>query len=98
MELFEMDRTIVTVTLEDKAEGGLFVYSDDLPGLILSGPDAQHICDCIIPAIEAIFRHKGFADVHVHSEKPLRDVLKLASPRSVDMHVQRFIVEFKHAA
>ena len=93
-----MDRTIVTVTLEDRDDGGLFVFSNDLPGLILSGPDKNAICDCIIPAIQAIFEHKGFGEVHVHTETPISDALKLASPRNVDMHVQRFIVEFKKAA
>lgn len=93
-----MDKTIVTVTLTDREGGGLRVNSEELPGLILSGADKHDVCECIVPAIAAIFSHKGYADVHVQAETPLAEVLKLASPRNVDMHVQRFIVEFKKAA
>ncbi len=90
--------TVVTVTLEDREDGGLFVYSDDLPGLILSGRDKHAICECIAPAIEAILSHKGFQEISVRSTLSLSEALKLESPRKVDMHVQRFIVEFKLAA
>jgi hypothetical protein len=93
-----MDRTIVSVTLEDRDDHGLFVFSNDLPGLILSGADRETVCECIVPAIGAIFRHKGFADVHVSSVTPLSEILKLDSPRSVDLHVQHFLVELKKAA
>jgi hypothetical protein len=92
-----MERTIVTVTLEDREDGGLLVYSDELPGLILSGSNQHAVCECIAPAIQALFEHKGYS-VSVYSETPIKDVLKLASPRNVDMHVQRFIVEYKLAA
>lgn len=60
------DFSVVSVTMEDREDGGLFVYSEDLPGLILSGPDKDAICNCIAPAIEAIFRHKGYSYVSVH--------------------------------
>lgn len=93
-----MDKTVVTVTLTDREDGGLRVSSEELPGLILSGADRDSVCECIVPAIQAIFQYKGCAEVHVQAETPLSDVLKLASPRNVDMHVQRFIVEFKKAA
>lgn len=93
-----MDKTIVTVTLTDREDGGLFVTSEELPGLILSGSDKHDVCDCIGAGIAAIFRHKGYSDVTVEAETPLSEALRMPSPRSVDMQVQRFIVEFKRAA
>lgn len=89
--------SVVTVTLEDREGGELFVYSDDLPGLILSGTEREAVCECIIPAIEAIYRHQGI-EVSVHTDTRPADALNLKSPRKVDMHVQRFIVEVKRAA
>ena len=94
-----IEYAVVCVTLEDRDDGGLLVYSDDLPGLILSGPDKHAVCGCIAPAIQALFEHKGLGPVSgVHSAKPLSEVLRLRSPRNVDMHVQQFVVEFKQAA
>jgi len=89
--------TVVTVTLSDREDGGLRVHSDDLPGLILSGPNKHVICEMIAPAIQALFGARG-EDVIVHTPRPLADILKLASPRDVDMHVQQFVIELKRAA
>lgn len=88
---------VVTVILTDRGDGGLFVHSDDLPGLILAGTDKHAVCDCIPPAIAALYEHAGIT-VSVRSETPFEETLKLKSPRAVDMHVQRFLVEFKQAA
>jgi hypothetical protein len=93
--------TIVTVTLEDRADGGLRVYSEDLPGLILSGPDRESVGEKIAPAIAALFEHKGFRGVIVRAAQPLSAVLQKASPRDVDLHVhheQQFVVELPEAA
>ncbi len=89
--------TVVTVTLLDREDGGLRVFSNDLPGLILSGADRDKVCGLIAPAIQALFNAQG-VDVTVHSAMPLSEVLKAASPRDVDMHVQQFVVEVKAAA
>lgn len=91
--------TIVTVTLEDREDGGLRVYSDDLPGLILSGPDRDSVSEKIAPAIQALFEYKGFRGVIVRAAQPLNAVLKKASPRDVALHVhQQFVVEMPEAA
>jgi hypothetical protein len=92
-----MELTVVSVTLADREDGGLRVYSDDLPGLILSGADREHTCSLITVAIQEIFAYQG-VDVTVRPAKPLSDVLKSASPRNVDMHVQQFVIEMKIAA
>jgi hypothetical protein len=93
--------TVVTVTLADREDGGLRVFSDDLPGLILSGSDRTTVAAAIIPSIAALFRHKGFADVVVRPTKPVAEVLRSASPRDMDVHVQhqkQFVVELNAAA
>ena len=91
--------TVVTVTLTDREGGGLRVHSDDLPGLILSGPDRSQVAAAIIPAIEAIFKHKGMA-VTVRPTKPIAEVLQSKSPRDMDVHVQheQFVIELPEAA
>jgi len=88
--------TVVTVTLEDRGDGGLRVFSDTLPGLILSGADKKDVCACIIPAIGAIFEHKGLKVSQIRPSTPIVDVLKRPSPRNMDMHVnhEQFVVEF----
>lgn len=91
--------TVVTVTMADREGGGLRVHSDDLPGLILSGPDRDKVAAAIIPAIHAIFKHKGL-DVTVRPTRPISEVLQLKSPREMDMHVhhEQFVIELPAAA
>jgi hypothetical protein len=91
--------TVVTVTLTDREDGGLQVHSDDLPGLILSGSDKSKVAAAIIPAIRAIFKHKGM-DVGVLPTKPIAEVLRSKSPRDMDLHVQheQFVIELPEAA
>lgn len=90
-----MTVTVLTVTLEDRADGGLRVYSDDLPGLILSGRDKNAICNAIAPAITALFQHRGIDGVVVRHATPISEVLKRQSPRDIDVqvHHQQFVVE-----
>jgi hypothetical protein len=92
--------TVVTVTLRDREGGGLEVFSDDLPGLILSGPDRSMVAAAIVPAIEVLFKHKGFERVIVRPALPVAKVLQSASPRDVDIHIQheQFVVELPEAA
>jgi hypothetical protein len=52
-----MDSWKFTVTLERRFDGGLRVYSDDLPGFILSGPDPQKVMADVIPAIQVLQQH-----------------------------------------
>lgn len=91
------DVMVVSVTLDDRDDGGLRVYSADLPGLILSGSDKARVFSDIGPAIQAIFHHQGM-DVTVRSARPLSEVMKAEGSRNVDMHVQQFVVEMKLAA
>jgi predicted RNase H-like HicB family nuclease len=92
---------IVTVTLADSEDGGLHVYSDELPGLILSGNGRQDVISKIVPAIQALFEHKGIGKViSVRAARPLSEVFKSASPRDMDLQIQheQFVVELTEAA
>lgn len=80
--------SVVTVTLEDRADGGLRVLSEDLPGLILSGPDKNKVCDSIAPAIKALLEHKGIRVASVSPSQPIKDVIRQPSPRDLDMHIK----------
>ena len=84
--------------MEDRADDGLRVYSDDLPGLVLSGRDKRGVADAIVPAIRALFEHRGIRNITVHPTRPIEDVLRELSPRSVDVRAFRptgaqFVVE-----
>jgi hypothetical protein len=92
--------TVVTVCLEDRVDGGVRVYSDMLPSLLLSGADRDSVCDAIAPAIKGIFERKGFKIAGVYPNQPFPSVMKLPSPRTVDMkvHMEQFVVEVEDAA
>ena len=90
--------TVVSVKLEDRADGGMRVSSEALPGLILSGSNKTAVCDAIAPAIQAIFERKGYKIATVRPDRPIREVMREPSPRQVDMHVLQFVVEYLAAA
>lgn len=89
---------VIAVILEDCKDGWLRVRSDDLPGLILSGPDREEVVGCIAPAICTIFEHYGHS-VKVRESQSASSLLNGPNPRTVDMHVEhRFVVEVAEAA
>lgn len=92
--------TVVPVTIEDRGDGGLRVFSEALPGLVLSGSNKTAVCEAIGPAIRLLFEHKGHKITGVYPNRPMPDVLQHPSPRTVDMHVQQeqFVVEIADAA
>lgn len=90
--------TVVKVTIEDQAGGGISVYSETLPGLMLSGSNRSAICDAIVPAIKALLERLGYKVANIRPERPIRTVMGEPSPRDVDMHVQQFVVEYLEAA
>lgn len=49
----------VNVTMECREDGGLRVYSDDLPGLILSGRDPRKVAADIPTAIQILMDYKN---------------------------------------
>lgn len=90
---------VVSVAIEDRGDGGLRVSSEVLPGLILSGQDKKAVWEAIAPAIKAIFERKG-KSVTVYPSRPFTDVMRLPSPRTVDMqvHQEQFVIELLDAA
>lgn len=49
----------ITVYLEPREDGGLRVWSDDLPGLILSGPDQVVILRMLGDVIVELLRYRA---------------------------------------
>lgn len=48
-------RTAITLKLERRPQdGGLRVYSDDVPGLVLSGPDPDKVMADVMPALRGL--------------------------------------------
>jgi hypothetical protein len=48
-----------------KPHGRVYARSEDLPGLILSDDNRNVLLKLVPTAIEALYRHKGFADVKI---------------------------------
>src|SRR5438094_555972 len=90
--------TIVSVTLDDREDGGIRVSSQDLPNLVLSGINKNAICAAIAPAIQVILERKGLEIVSVKPGRPFQEVLKDPSPRELNMHIQQFVVELAGVA
>ncbi|MGD0142070.1 MAG: hypothetical protein ABSC92_02825 [Rhizomicrobium sp.] len=103
--------TTVCVSLEDREDGGLRVFSTELPGLILSGANKKTVLDKIAPAITALFKAAKNLDVIVRPAKALSEVLDGKNPQTFDMNVQHagdrpmanihtkvFVVEYREAA
>jgi hypothetical protein len=47
----------ITIHLEPRSDGGLRVYSDDIPGLVLSHSDAAAVLDDIAPVLKKLLKH-----------------------------------------
>jgi hypothetical protein len=88
----------LTVTLEDREDGGVRVSSADLPGLILSGSDKHKVLGSVSLAIAALLEHSGLENVTVKPAKSLAEILNGKNPQDVDMHVQHFVIEYRKAA
>ncbi|GGG29282.1 hypothetical protein GCM10008026_07280 [Chelatococcus composti] len=65
----------VTVTIERREDGGLYVYSDDLPGFVLSHADPDRVLADIEPALNVFMSQFVNHDVQVKPLVDLRDAL-----------------------
>ena len=61
----------VKVTFERRDDGGLRAYSDEVPGFVLSGSDAEAVFEDVIPALERLFSCNRGMDLKF---APLTDV------------------------
>ncbi len=65
----------VTVTIEQREDGGLFVYSDDVPGFVLSHLNAHAVLADIEPALSAFLSDKLDRSVIAKKVTDLREAL-----------------------
>lgn len=65
----------ISVTIERREDGGLFVYSDDLPGFVLSHLDAEAVLADIEPALSVFVSHAVKHKVEVKPIVGLRESL-----------------------
>lgn len=73
----------ITVRLQERRDGGLRVWSDDLPELVLSNRDRQKVWDDLEPALNHILSARLGCEVRVDRLEPLQAVLRsnTAPPR-----------------
>jgi hypothetical protein len=68
---------MINVTCEDRPDGGVRVYSDQLPGLILSGKDRAKVLAGIEPAVKVFLQRQG-----VDSKRLRIDATFVCEPRT----------------
>ena len=61
--------TILSIRAEWR-DGTLYLSSDDVPGLFLSGDDQEAVMHDLIPAIKALFKMNRGVDVDVYPVAP----------------------------
>jgi hypothetical protein len=66
----------VTVHFDRRADGGLRVWSDDVPGLVLSSADVDGAIEDVPVAIRVILSHMLCADVDVRPLTNIREALE----------------------
>jgi hypothetical protein len=55
----------VTVCFEQRPDGGLRAYSDDVPGLVLSSMDVEGVLEDVIEALKVILSERLHSPVEV---------------------------------
>lgn len=65
----------IAVTIVRREDGGLYVYSDDLPGFVLSHLDADAVLADIEPALKVFLGHVLKYDVDIKPVVDLRESL-----------------------
>lgn len=48
------DVEVITISISRRLDGGIRVWSDDLPGLVLSGSDPETVMSDVWPAIQVL--------------------------------------------
>lgn len=62
----------IVVTFEGREDGGLRAYSEDIPGFVISGFDADAVMSDLIPALQGYISHTRGAAVTVQPLPRLR--------------------------
>jgi hypothetical protein len=66
----------VVVCFERRPDGGLRVYSDDVPGLVLSHTDIDGVLEDVVDALKVILSHRLKTDVDVQPLPNMREKLE----------------------
>lgn len=78
----------VTVTVQDREDGGVHVHSPDVPGLHLSGADRRQVWAMVAPAIKHLLEaNRGVRARAVFLPEEVLDAPE--GPREVRLNVQR---------
>ena len=94
------DPLVIAVTIEDREDGGVRVYSRDLRGLHLAGSNAETVWEMIAPAITTLLERNH--NLKVACVRPSKSPEEAFSelPNDVHMHVEhekRFVIELEAA-
>lgn len=69
-------RLKITVCFEQRPDGGLRAYSDDVPGLVLSSLDVDGVLADVTTALQVILSARHHADVQVTAPPNVRAALE----------------------
>ena len=69
----QTDRFKIVLKIQQRKDGGVRVWSDDVPGLVLSGPDPEAVRRDVRPAVEEILSARLGCKVEVRDLAPLPD-------------------------
>lgn len=81
----------VVVIFERRPDGGLRAYSDDVPGLVLSGSNPEAVFADVIPALETLFKYNREMDVQF---APVTDIRSALEDKGLLSSVEREIREY----
>ena len=89
----------IQVVFERREDGGMRVYSDDVPGFVLSGANCAAVFDDIVPALKFIFEHNRGLNVEFGPVVDLRGDLEEQGFLPPTGHVTReYVAPLQHAA
>ena len=66
----------LTVCFEQRPDGGLRAYSDDVPGLVLSSMDIDGVLEDVAEALKVILSERLHADIEVEPLGNIREALE----------------------
>jgi hypothetical protein len=87
----------VVVVFEDRPDGGLRVYSDDVPGFVLSHSNAQAALADVVPALEGLISDMLGARVRVELMPGQRDAV-MRERRPMELPLPRRLEYVTHLA
>ena len=93
---------VISVVFETRSDGGLRVYSDDVPGFMLSHADTSAVYKDVMPALETILGEMVHSRVKIEPvdfamllEKPVKQYLKSAPPMPHLLRVRNLYAQMR---